>query len=336
MSKQVVLITRTGDISGSIEQIRKKLEARGAAVMRFDTDRFPFEVQASFTQDGGDERLVLRAEGKEFRLGPDDAIWYRRANWAGKLPQSMDRQLRHGCLTESEAFLRGVFAAAPCFVLDPLELVRKNGHKPYQLSLARSLGMATPRTLITNDPAEAHAFVRSCPNGAITKMLSGFPVFDENGEERVVFTTKLDERHLDKLEGLRFSPMVFQEQVHKAVELRITAVGGRLYPAAIDSKACEGAEIDWRARGVSLLREWKPYTLPAELERQLHRYMETIGMQYSAIDMIVEPSGRHVFLEANPAGECYWLECNSPNYPLTDALVDVMLDVPGARRVFPR
>ena len=336
MTRQVVLITRSDDISGSVERIRTKLQDRGVAVMRFDTDRFPYEVQASFTADGGDERLVLRAEGKEFCLGPDDAIWYRRANWAGKLPQAMDRQLRHGCVTESEAFLRGVLAAAPCFVFDPPELVRKNGHKPYQLSLARRLGMATPRTLITNDPAEAHAFVRSCPNGAITKMLSGFPIYDDKGEDQVVFTTRVDAQHLDKLEGLRFSPMVFQEQVEKALELRITAVGGRLYAAAVDSKACEGAEIDWRARGVSLLREWKPYTLPAEVEQQLHRYMEAIGMQYSAIDIIVEPSGRHVFLEANPAGECYWLEFNSPYYAFTDALIDVMLGAPGARRVFPR
>ena len=59
-------------------------------------------------------------------------------------------------------------------------------------------------------------------------------------------------------------------------------------------------------------------------------------MQYSAIDIIVEPSGRHVFLEANPAGECYWLEFNSPYYAFTDALIDVMLGAPGARRVFPR
>lgn len=333
MSKQVVLVTRTGDISGIVKTIQAELEARGAAVMRFDTDRFPIEAQASFVQDGGEERLVLRQDGQELRLGPDDAIWYRRANWAGKLPTTMDRQLRHGCVAESEAFLRGAMAAAPCFVLDPPEQVRKNGHKPYQLSLARALGMATPRTLITNDAAQAHAFVRSCPRGAVAKMLAAFPVMDEQGEEQVVFTTKLDEQHLDKLEGLRYSPMVFQERVEKALELRITAIGRKLYAAAVDSQAQEGADVDWRMRGVTLLQRWTAYELPAEVERQLQRYMDRIDMQYSAIDMIVEPSGRHVFLEANPAGECYWLEFNSPHFPFTSALVDVLLDVPGARRV---
>ena len=55
-------------------------------------------------------------------------------------------------------------------------------------------------------------------------------------------------------------------------------------------------------------------------------------MQYSAIDLLVEPDGRHVFLEANPAGECFWLEHYAPHFPLTEALADVLLGVPGARR----
>jgi glutathione synthase/RimK-type ligase-like ATP-grasp enzyme len=117
------------------------------------------------------------------------------------------------------------------------------------------------------------------------------------------------------------------------MRLRITVIGSRMFAAAVDSQRTAGAEIDWRERGVTLLRSWMPYTLPTELERALERYMERIGMQYSAIDMIVEPDGRHVFLEANPAGECFWLEYNAPNFPLSIALADVLLDEPGARRV---
>ncbi len=336
MNKKVVLVTHTEDISGILKVMRVILEDRGVQVMRFDTDRFPTEIQAGFVQDGDQERLWLRADGQELELGPDDAIWYRRARWGGRLPRTMEPQMRNGCLAETESFLRGVMAAAPCYVLDPPELVRKNGHKPYQLGLARGLGLATPRTLITNDAAQAHAFITSCPRGAIAKMLSAFPIMREDGEEQVVFTTRLDAQHLDRLEGLRFSPMVFQERVEKALELRITAIGREIFAAAVDSQACDGAEVDWRERGVTLLQKWRPYDLPADIKAKLERYMDTIGMQYSAIDMIVEPSGRHVFLEANPAGECYWLEFNSPHHPCARTLVDVLLDVPGARRVFSR
>jgi hypothetical protein len=331
-SKKVVMITKSSDITGMLIQLRKHLEDRGAEVMRFDTDRFPTEAQAGFAQDQGGERMYFRIPGQELQIGPEDAIWYRRADWAAKLPTDMEAQWRRGCVAESKALLLGMMAAAPCFVMDSPDLVRTRGHKPFQQRLARELGLATPRTLMTNDPEQAREFIASCPGGAIAKMLSAFPVYDEHGEEQVVFTTSLTNEHLDKLDGLRFSPMVFQEKLQKRLELRITAIGSRLFTAAVDSQSVAGAEVDWRERGVTLLRAWKSYTLPTEVERALHRYMERIGMQYSAIDIIVEPDGRHVFLEANPAGECFWLEYNAPNFPLAAAMADVMLDVPGARR----
>lgn len=329
---KVVMMTFSGDLTGKIGELRGHLEARGAEVMRFDTDRFPTEAQVLFSQDGGREGLRLRCDGQEVRLEPGDAIWYRRARWAAKLPQSLDRQLRHGCVLESEALLRGIMAAAPCFVMDPPDLVRERGHKPFQQRLARELGLATPRTLMTNDPAEARAFVESCPGGAITKMLSSFARMSEEGEEQVVFTTSLREEHLDRLDGLRLAPMVFQEKIQKALELRITVVGSRMFAAAVDSQKVAGAEVDWRERGVTLLSSWTAYTLPPQVERALERYMERIGMQYSAIDMLVEPDGRHVFLEANPAGECFWLEHYAPHFPLTEAIADVLVGAPGARR----
>jgi len=332
MSKKIVMLTHTADFTGMLKVLRDRLEARGAEVMRFDTDRFPTEARAGFAQESDREVLYFSVDGQEIRVEPDDAIWYRRANWGGQLPQEMERQLRQGAVAESKALLRGMLAAAPCFVLDPPELVRWRGHKPAQQRLARELGLATPRTLMTNDAEQARAFIDSCPTGAIAKMLAAFPVYDEHGEEQVVFTTALNHDHLNQLDGLRYSPMVFQEQLRKRVELRITVIGARMFAAAIDSQGTAGAETDWRERGVTLLRSWTPYTLPPEIERALERYMERIGMQYSAIDMIVEPDGRHVFLEANPAGECFWLEFNSPKFPFSEALADVLLDAPGARR----
>lgn len=327
------MVTRSNDLTGMLKVLRERLEQRDVEVMRFDTDRFPTEAQVAFAQAGDGEAIQLRSDGQEVRIEADDAIWYRRANWAGKLPKDMDPQLRSGCVGESKALLLGMLAAAPCFVLDPPDLVRTRGHKPQQQRLARACGLETPRTLMTNDPEQAREFIASCPGGAIAKMLAAFPIYDERGEEQVVFTTALTEQHLAELDGLRYSPMVFQEKIRKALELRITVIGSRMFVAAIDSQATEGAEIDWRERGVTLLRSWMPYTLPVEIERSLELYMDRIGMQYSAIDIIVEPDGRHVFLEANPAGECWWLEHNSPNFPLAQALADVLLDEPGARRM---
>jgi len=334
MSKmKIVLMTFSGDVTGKLGELRGHLEQRGAEVLRFDNDRFPSEAQVTFRQEDGREQIRLRCDGQEVSLEAGDAIWYRRARWAATLPQTLDPRIRQGCILESEALLRGVMAAAPCFVMDPPDRVRARGHKPFQQRLARELGLATPRTLMTNDPQEAREFVASCPHGAIAKMLSSFAVLDDSGEEQVVFTTALRPEHMERLSGLRLAPMVFQEQVRKALELRITVIGSRMFVAAVDSQKQAGAEVDWRERGVALLSSWTPYELPTAVERALGRYMERIGMQYSAIDMLVDPDGQHVFLEANPAGECFWLEHYAPHFPLTAAIADVLVGAPGARRV---
>lgn len=334
MSKKVLFVTYTGDITGMIPELTQTLQARGAEVLRFDNDLFPTEAQVILSQHSNGEGLRFRYKGREMRLGPEDAIWYRRARIGEKLPE-MDPQLRHGALLESKALLYGAIGAAPCFVIDPPHLVRSNEHKPRQLHIARELGLDIPRSLMTNDPEEARAFIESCPGGVVAKMLSAFPVFDDQGVEQVVFTTLLTSEHLDKLDGLRYSPMVFQERIRKKLELRITVIGNRLFTAAVDSEKTDGAVIDWRARGVTLLQSWREYALPADIERRLGQYMDRIGLQYSAIDVIVDPDGRHIFLEANPAGECFWMQYNAPHFPLSTALADVLLDEPGARRVFP-
>lgn len=331
-TQKIVLMTFSGDVTGKLDELRGHLERRGAEVMRFDTDRFPTDAQVMFHQADGRELTRLRCDGQDFTLGPGDAIWYRRARWAATLPQTLDRQIRHGCVVESEALLRGVMAAAPCFVMDPPDRVRARGHKPFQQRLARELGLATPRTLMTNDPHAAREFVASCPHGAIAKMLSSFAVLDESGEEQVVFTTSLRPEHMEQLTSLRLAPMVFQEQVRKALELRITVIGSRMFVAAVDSQKQAGAEVDWRERGAALLSSWFPYTLPPAVEHALARYMQRIGMQYSAIDMLVDPDGQHIFLEANPVGECFWLEHFAPHFPLTESIADVLVGAAGARR----
>lgn len=334
MIQNVVVITHAADSVEMLVSLGAHLEARGASLLQFNTDRYPMECHASFLQDGGGERIVFGDGSRRVVLGPADAIWYRRAWHGAALPEAMDRQLRAAAAGECAALVNGLMAAAPCFVLDGTDRVRWNEHKARQQRLAREVGLATPRTLMTNDPVEARAFIASCPTGAVAKMLSSFAIRPSKDEEQVVFTSALGPEHLRHLDGLRYSPVVFQERIDKRLELRVTMIGTRVFAAAVDSMAVPGADVDWRERGVELVDRFVAYTLPAGIEAKLHAYMTRSGMQYSAIDFIVEPSGRYVFLEANPAGEFFWLEHFRPHFPMTEALADVLLNKPGARRHF--
>ena len=73
-----------------------------------------------------------------------------------------------------------------------------------------------------------------------------------------------------------------------------------------------------------MVNEWRPYQLPREVEERILRLMDYFVLNYGAIDIIVTPDGRHVFLELNPSGEFFWLE-RTPGLPISQAIADLLL-----------
>jgi glutathione synthase/RimK-type ligase-like ATP-grasp enzyme len=73
-----------------------------------------------------------------------------------------------------------------------------------------------------------------------------------------------------------------------------------------------------------MLEEWRPYQLPLEVEQKILRLMDYFSLNYGAIDIILTPGGKHVFLELNPSGEFFWLE-RSPGLPISDAIAALLL-----------
>jgi glutathione synthase/RimK-type ligase-like ATP-grasp enzyme len=305
MTRTVLLVTKSTD-NASVALVSSALEARGARVFRLDTDLFPTEIRLALHQPRG--RSTLRAGAAEVVLGEVDAVWYRRVAIADGLPRDMDRQDRDAAVKESRATLLGMLESFDCFVMDPVSVVRASEHKPRQLELACELGLDVPRTLTTNDPEAVREFWDLCGGRVVVKALSSFAIYDESGREQVVFTSQLAADDLEHLDQLSLSPMTFQEHLDKAVELRVTLIGGRVFAAAVDSQALERSRIDWRRGGRELIRSWVPYTLPSQVSERLLRLTERLGLSYGAADFVVTPDGRHVFLEINPAGEWFWLD----------------------------
>lgn len=64
--------------------------------------------------------------------------------------------------------------------------------------------------------------------------------------------------------------------------------------------------------------------MPSEVEQRLMGLMDYLSLNYGAIDIIVTPDGRHIFLEVNPVGEFFWLE-RCPGLPISQAIADVLL-----------
>ncbi len=320
----ILLVTRSDD-NDSVRMVADALRLRGETPIRLNTDLYPERVRLSTSYRGGhSERILIDESGRWFDLADVTALWYRRFFAGGSLPAELG-DMREPSVNEARRTLYGAIAAMGCFELDPLTAVRKTDHKELQLKLAHAHGLDTPRTLFTNDPAEAQRFYAELGGRVVTKMQSSFAIY-RDGAEMVVFTNPVKPEDLSDLSGLRYCPMTFQERLDKHLELRSTVVGRMVFTASIDSQRTEQTAVDWRRDGIGLIDDWKPYSLPQPVEEGLLAVMEEFGLNYGAADFIVTPEGRHVFLEINAGGEWFWLQRN-PGLPVAEALSSVLAGV---------
>lgn len=317
----VLVITRSDD-NAATARVIEALRRLGGEAIRFDTDLYPQHTRlSSAVSPSGSQRVLITPEGR-FPLEEVHALYYRRFSAGNRLPAELG-DLREPSLTESRRTVYGTIASLDVFQLDSLRSVRHCDHKELQLERARAHGLEIPRTLFTNDPAEARRFHEALGGRVVTKMQTMFAVHREE-QEHVVFTSRVTQDALGDLDGLQWCPMTFQEELEKALELRVTVVGRQVFAASIDSQRLAKTQLDWRRDGVALLKDWQPYTLPTEVEHGLLGVMEDFGLNYGAADIIVTPDGRHVFLEVNAAGEWFWLE-EAPGFPIAEALAKVLL-----------
>ncbi|MBP0019936.1 MAG: MvdD family ATP-grasp ribosomal peptide maturase [Cyanobacteria bacterium SBLK] len=321
-----VLIVTFSQDNESIPLVMEAIEERGEKAFRFDTDRFPTEVQLDI-YEGNLHKVIITDGEKKVDSREISSVWYRRARYGKKLPATMDRQYKDAAIQESRVTVRGVISSIKAFHFDKISNVELANNKQLQLQIAREMGLITPRTLTTNNPEAVKQFAFECKDrGIVTKMLSSFAIYDKQGEESVVFTNPVTDEDLENLDGLRFCPMTFQEKVPKALELRTTIVGQQIFTAAIDSQRLEGSTYDWRKEGRTLVQSWQVYNLSEEVEKKLLELMAYFGLNYGAIDIILTPDNQHVFLEINPVGEFFWLEIFAPHFPISQAIADILLN----------
>jgi glutathione synthase/RimK-type ligase-like ATP-grasp enzyme len=131
-------------------------------------------------------------------------------------------------------------------------------------------------------------------------------------------TRLLREDDLQLMDAVHVAPVIFQEFVPVDCDLRITAVGDRLFPAAIRSVPRDG-RIDFRMNvgdaGMSAEE------LPSKVVDQLRSLLAQLGLSYGAIDMRRTPDGEYYFFEVNTAGEFLFVE-DRTGQPIARAIAD--------------
>lgn len=318
----VLLLTHTGDFY-TVDLVSAALARMGVRPIRFNTDLFPTLVK--LLARGGDERtaLLLTETGEQVSAGEVRAVWARKL-WTPRMADDLDDRYRSMCVNESAAALDGFLDALNnARWVNGLDRQRNAENKQRQLRLAVRAGLRVPRTLVTNDPAAAREFFAETGGQTVAKLLRPLEVSMDTANP-FVYTSRVGEEDLAGAEALRHSPMVFQELIPKAYELRVAYVAGKVFAGVLDATGTSHGQTDWR-RAAAEECSWRKAQLPTEVASGLQTMMSELGLVFGAVDLICTPSGEHVFLEVNPGGEWGMLE-RDLGLPISEAIARALLE----------
>ncbi|MDZ8258883.1 MvdC family ATP-grasp ribosomal peptide maturase [Nostoc sp. ChiQUE01b] len=318
----VLLITHSGDFF-TIDRVAQALSKKGVKPIRFDTDKFPQQVQLVAHFDKSKSYHTLEYGNHSISTEQVRAVWMRRI-WEPELSSELAPQFKEACIRESQATLEGFWDSLKkaCWV-DDLERINYANNKLRQLRIASEVGFVIPQTLVTNKAESAREFFHQVNGKMVSKLLTALSRSMEANSSFFLYTSIVKEEDLQDAESLRYCPMVFQEQIPKQQELRVVYVNGNVFVGALNADVYAAAKVDWRKPGVEV-GAWQQHQLPDEIVRRLKAFMGRFGLLFGALDFIVTPSGEYVFLEVNPVGEWGMLE-KDLDLPISSAIADALI-----------
>jgi len=297
------------------------LDQADAPWFRFDPAAFPHSAQLTVTTGAtGLVQRLLVTRDHSLDLAQVTALWYRRPQAPVVEVPGIDPSHNAALAEECQHLVRDLWETLACLMVPASYwVIQRAQHKISQLQLATALGFELPPTMVTNDPSALIAFSRAHNGQIISKPCMGLAL-QRTGYYQ--YTRPVTRRDLAAAETIHASPMIFQKLVPKAVEVRITVVGDQVFAVAIHSQVSHHTRYDWR-RYHHDHTPLTPHTLPPALAAQCVALVARMGLTYGAIDMILTPNGRYIFLEINPNGQYLWVESRT-GVPISAAIARLL------------
>jgi glutathione synthase/RimK-type ligase-like ATP-grasp enzyme len=310
----IAVISHNADVHAN--EVISRLRRRNADVVLLDTSAFPRRIALTVRQQpegNWDSKITIDEQSRH--LGEAKAVWWRRPlpfQLHEELQSQEDRAFAYG---ECHAAINGLWSTLDTHWVNDPERDAVASRKMFQLKEAAKLGLRVPHTCITNDPNAAQTFIAE--QGEHGTIYKSFSATEEAWRETRLL--KAEERQL--VTNVRFAPVIFQEYIPAAVDVRVTIVGDNLFPAEIWSQETRypyDFRMDLQAARIA------PHALPKDVRSALRKLMATFNLVYGAVDLRLTPDGEYVFLEINPSGQWLFVEFRTAQ-KITDALCDHLI-----------
>jgi hypothetical protein len=319
-----MILILSSDTDAHADAASERLASSGVRFHRFDPARLPASAQLSVHgSPSTGVRCTLRDRGETIDLSTVSAVWARRPGQPAAAPEIADPMVAAYVSAESHGVLESVWQLLDArWVPGRLTDLRTAEHKAYQLAVAQASGFELPPTLVTNDPDELLDFGQA-HNWELVSKLHSDAVSRSFKSRFQRFTERFSPRDLAAIDAVRLCPLIFQAYVPKQLELRVTVVGQRVFAAEIHSQQTRHTRTDWR-RYDFYGTTYAPHVLPTTVAAACLELTRRLRLCFGAIDLVLTPEGRYVFLEINPAGQYLWVE-DTTGLPITDAICDELV-----------
>lgn len=316
----ILIVTNKQDYTADFLVL--ELKRRGADYIRFNTEDFPERVQINWTIGSDVQKGYFLFPKRRVDFFGITSVWYRRPSLPIPSTKIGDPAAYEFAQAESQALFGGLWRCLECFWVSHPDALQKAEFKLYQLQTARNLGFSIPSTIVTNSIEEAQAFYDGHQGEIIYKPLRRGRLNRVDGVS-LIFTNPVGADEARHFNSVKAAPSLFQTYIPKKFEVRVTVIGEQVFAVAIYSQNSPESRHDWR-RGTTAALVHALHRLPDDVEAKCRELVQSMSLAFGAIDLILTPDGRYIFLEINPNGQWAWLQQLLPDLPLRERLADLL------------
>ncbi len=323
----MILIMSQAQFDHSTEAVMDWLDALGGHYTRINGARL-LETEPWHLQLGGSQGTLVNGLPQP---GQVSTVWFRRwnkgslVNYNNHLDAATGERLQKHLAREFGKLSSFIFSLyQQAYWLTDYRTVDIN--KLTALQVAQQVGFSVPPTIITNNKATLHEFVKQYGR-AITKPIADTELFQAaDGQSTgmlTIYTEEVNEASLAAMPDT-FFPSLCQHRIDKVLEYRVFYLEGAIYPMAIFSQASKQTATDFRKYVEERPNRRSIPILGQEVEQKIHALMQALNLNTGSIDFILSKTGQLTFLEVNPVGQFAALSENC-NYQLEKKIAEFLI-----------
>jgi glutathione synthase/RimK-type ligase-like ATP-grasp enzyme len=298
----IVILGNAEDVHAA--HVHEALVQVGITANYWDTAQFPMQSSLSWNLNSLTATIQL-ADGTELALDTIHSVYWRAFSGV-KVPNLPDREQKRIAFYDGMSLMRSVLQLDSIHWVNSWAAYQFHQEKPRQLQTVKQLGVQIPATLITNQPTQVIEFARSHPQTIFKPVYGG-------AHTELITPDLLDPERLNL--SLKIAPITLQEYI-PGTNIRSYVIAEAVYSAEIRS-----GSLDFRTDETSRLI---PVTLPAPVAQQCLAITRALGLEWTAIDWRLTPTGEYVFLEANPSPMFLHFE-HQTGFPITQGLIQLLI-----------